>query len=229
MLQTPVTSAPSECAIWTAKVPTPPDAPLIRILGSRTDLALAQALQGSERRDRNRGCLFERDTRRFWNDGAGLTRDDIVGECAGTPAEDFVAGLELRDFRADGLDGARVVDTQADFRGLAQPGPQAHEIRRAAHVVPVERIGGRRVNLDQDLVVAGHRLLDQLHLEHVGLAVFAIDDGPDRIRRRPGRGLVAGIARREVREREQPEQYESYRNYRPLQDFPDFHTGSPEA
>ena len=29
VLQTPVTSAPTDFAIWTANVPTPPDAPLI--------------------------------------------------------------------------------------------------------------------------------------------------------------------------------------------------------
>src|SRR2546421_10151056 len=30
VLHTPVTSAPNDFAIWTAKVPTPPDAPLIK-------------------------------------------------------------------------------------------------------------------------------------------------------------------------------------------------------
>ena len=60
VLHTPVTSAPNGLASWTAKVPTPPEAPMIRTrLPGWTRRLVAQALQGGQAGQRDGGRLLE--------------------------------------------------------------------------------------------------------------------------------------------------------------------------
>ena len=67
VLQTPVTSAPMDFAIWTANGPTLPDAPTISDLVARLDRRAATTPQALEREDRGvreRGRVLERHVRR---------------------------------------------------------------------------------------------------------------------------------------------------------------------
>ena len=68
--------------------------------------AVAQRLQRREARHVDGSRLLEADTRGFQRQVAVLGDRHVFGERAVAAAEYFVAGLELRDARADGLDGA---------------------------------------------------------------------------------------------------------------------------
>ena len=66
MLQTPVTSAPNALPICTAKVPTPPAAPLMENLLAGLNLAgVPQALEGGQSCGRDGRGLLEGEVGRF--------------------------------------------------------------------------------------------------------------------------------------------------------------------
>jgi hypothetical protein len=119
-------------------VPTPPDAPHFL---ARLDCALvAQPLQCSDRGNRH-GCgLLERDVRRLQRDCAALANHDVLRNGAACAPEHFVARLVLRDVLADGFDRAGEIDADAYIVRRADARRQSHDVRRAAHGVPVDRV-----------------------------------------------------------------------------------------
>ena len=199
VLQTPVTLAPSAFAICTANVPTPPEAPLISTFvpaptpPARRPCSAVIAATGTA------AACSKLIVRGLWHDGSVGFRRDVLAEGAGARAEDFIARLELRDARPDRLDDARIVHAEAELRRPAQARAEAHDVGRAAHHVPVERIGGRRAHLDDDLAGFGDGLLDVLELQDVREAVVAVHDGLDRMRGRAAIRTRAGVVGAEVR------------------------------
>ena len=92
----------------------------------------------------------------------------VLGKRAEFPAEHFVTGLEPRDVPADRLDGSRKVDAQPRVLWFPEAGVHAHQVRGALQVVPVKRIDGRRVHLDQDFIVRRGGLGNVFKPEDVG-------------------------------------------------------------
>ena len=80
MLHTPVTFAPNALAICTAKVPTPPDAPIDQhALAGLEAAAVAEGLQGSDGGHRDGGRLLEGQIRR--HPGQPIrSRHGVLGE-----------------------------------------------------------------------------------------------------------------------------------------------------
>ena len=118
VLVTPVTSAPSALAIWTAKVPTPPPAPLISTRWPPRARPCREGPEGGLSRDGHRGGLLEREAVRHRHHAATA---DVFGECAGARAEHAVAGLEVRHVLADRLDDAGDVEAQDVVFGRRKP------------------------------------------------------------------------------------------------------------
>ena len=161
VLHTPVTSAPSALAICTANVPTPPDAPLIRTLLARLDLAVvAQELQSGRGGHTDRGRLLEREVDRLL-DELVLGRPRIFGERSRAPAEHLVARSKAR---ATSLPTASTVPAKSvpgtRFFGFRRPRGEPHDERRAGHEDPVTDMDGSRLDADQHLVVRDLRLVD---------------------------------------------------------------------
>ena len=165
VLQTPVTSAPKCFAICTANVPTPPDAPLISTFCpglipplSRRPCSAVSAATGTDAACSNVTFAGLSATR------AALANDDVLRDRAVRAAEHFVARLEARDALADGFDRAGEVDADARVLRRAEAGRQSHDVRRAAHGVPVDRVQRGGVHLHEQLIVRGRRLGDLFEL-----------------------------------------------------------------
>ena len=168
---------------------------------ARFDLTfVAQALQRRECRNRHGRSLLEGHICRLGRDRAALADYDILRDGAVRTAEYFVARLETRDALTDGFDRAGEVDPDAHILRRAEAGREAHEIRRAAHRVPVDRIQSRRVHFHEQLVVRGGRLGELIDGQHVWCAIAASDESLHGLRsRRQRRG---GAARRAIAERD---------------------------
>src|SRR6266511_2730038 len=106
VLHTPVTWAPSALAIWTANVPTPPDAPVDEDLLSWLHVGrVPQRLQGRARGGGNARGLLEGDRGRL-RDDLVARGERVLGEGAGdvevaAGSEDLVARVKIRDLRTD--------------------------------------------------------------------------------------------------------------------------------
>ncbi len=111
--------------------------------------AVAQRLQRREARHVDGGRLLEADTRRLPGQVAVFGDGQVFGERTVAAAEDFVAGLELRDARADGLDRAGEVDADARIFRRAESEIHADHVGRAAHEMPVGGIDAGRAYLDE--------------------------------------------------------------------------------
>jgi hypothetical protein len=165
-------------AICKAKVPTPPDAPLIRTFCPGLHLAvIAKRLQrGQGRRGHGRG-LLERQVVRLGNKLV-LLGTRVFGACAAAPAEHLVARLEARHVLADGLDAPCQIDPHDEVL-LRSREPDVHPDGegRAPHGEVVT--GGQRCRVDahQHVVIGGNRPVDLLEFEHVRRAVAGLDDG----------------------------------------------------
>jgi hypothetical protein len=145
-------------------------------LRSGLDAAVvAQALQCRERSDRDGGRLLEGYVCRLQCHAAALANDDVLRDGAVRAAEYFIAGLEARDVLADCFDGAREVDADARVLRRAQARAQAHDVGRAAHHVPVERVQRRGAHFHEHLIVSRRRLGDLFELQHFGSAITARD------------------------------------------------------
>src|SRR5438034_7247430 len=92
---------------------------------------VAKALERSKRGHRRRRCLLERHVAGFWDDSAICQSADILSDGAVFPAENFVAGLEVRDVLANCFDGSGIVDTQASVLWFAQPKQRTNHPRAA--------------------------------------------------------------------------------------------------
>ena len=186
---------------------------------------VAQSLQRGGGGDRDCSRLLDADIGRPECHCAVLLRDYVLRERAGATAENLVARLEPRDVAAHCFDGARVVHAEPNVLRLAQSGAEPHQVGRAAHVVPVERVDRRRVHADEQFVVAGHGFLDVIEPEHVGGAVVAVDDG---LRRYPGnRDLAAIVVGKPVTHGESQHRHQGDRKGDPPEDTLQLHRCSP--
>ena len=159
MLHTPVTSAPNALAICTAKVPTPPDAPMTstRWPGC-TRAVVADGLQGGEAGDRDGGGLLEGEVRRLGRElvraGAG-----VLGEGALADAEHLVARPRTVVTSAPTA-STRPASSRPRTAVLRRAQPEAGEADRvgqAGHEVPGAPVDAGRVHPHQHLVVADRR------------------------------------------------------------------------
>ena len=143
VLHTPVTSAQKALAIWTAKVPTPPEAanePAPSVRGStRAWSRTACGAVSAETEDGRR--LLEREARRLGCESS-LARRGPTGEGAVAGAVDLIARLEPGHLLADppqtvpGQAAAQVGEPWAC--GARRP-PRRIEIRQACHPCHVPR------------------------------------------------------------------------------------------
>ena len=108
-----------------------------------------------------------------------LWRDGVLGEGAVGPAEYLVTGLEPGHVLADRLDASGDIHAQHGNLGFARPEGWDHEtdhVGQAGHDVPVAAMDAGRLDLDQDLVVGGHRLIDVPERQHPGPAIAVLDN-----------------------------------------------------
>ena len=174
---TPVTSAPSARAICTANVPTPPAGADHRHGLPRLDPRhVAQGLQG---RGGGRGHdrrLLEREVGRLRRERV-LLPAGVLGEGAAAGAEHLVAGPQPGDARADRRDpSGDILPRHAVLRPPQPEAHQPHEVRPPGHEMPDARIEAGRVDLHQHVALAHPRPLDVPEPQHVGRAVFVLDD-----------------------------------------------------
>ena len=105
---------------------------------------------------------------------------DVLGKGALAEVEQvrphIIPNTERRHVSTDGLHAAGDIETDADAPGPAQPGGDSGSGRPPSQIVEVCRVDGGGVNLDQHLVVPGHRLVDFPQLEHVRRAVLVAND-----------------------------------------------------
>src|SRR5262249_36115245 len=100
----------------------------------------------------------------------GLPRDahpdgDVLGERAGAPAEDLVAGLQVGDVGPHGLDRAREVAADERRPRLDDSHHRASGPRHAGHAVPVTAVHGARPHPYENRVVRQLGTLDLAELE----------------------------------------------------------------
>lgn len=106
---------------------------------------IAQTLQRGDSRGRDRRRFFERDVGWFWRDR--FTHGHVIGIRSVSPAEDFIAGLEIRDLLAGRLDHARKIRAQpCVFRSGKSADDAGKE--QAGHGVPLRHVHGGRAHPD---------------------------------------------------------------------------------
>src|SRR6266508_1958213 len=180
VLHTPVTWAPSALAIWTANVPTPPDAPLTRTFcpgctwaASRsacraphaavgTPAACSKVIVGGFGTTLSRGA-------RVLGEGAG----DIE---VGAGSEDLVARVKIRDLRTDLGDRAGNVRPSDTVPRSPKFGAEAGDVRDAPHDDAVSQVEASRVHADQHVLLPDDRFVDLLRGENIRRPVPVLDD-----------------------------------------------------
>jgi hypothetical protein len=167
VLQTPVTFAPNDFAIWTANVPTPPDAPLINHPVSRLHLPLiANGVEGGERGVSDRRRLLEREVGRLRQEVV-LCSARILSEGAFAPAEHLIARPKLFHVSADRLDLPGYIESRNLAPRLAQANPQTHDVWHPLQEMPGADIDCRCAHAYQHLIVLDDRLVDVLDLQDI--------------------------------------------------------------
>src|SRR6266850_4295165 len=178
VLHTAVTSAPNDLAIWTANVPTPPDAPSTRTLWPRWIRPLS-------RRPR-RAVIAATGT------AAASSNDRLVGFAANlssiTHAYSAKAprhtpntsspGLNCVYTPAHGFNLAGHINAGSCELGFAQPPDhEAHKHRLSPHKPPVKWVDGSRANFYQNLAVPNGRLFNLFTFKNFGRTVVVINNG----------------------------------------------------
>ena len=168
VLQTPVTVAPRATANWTAKVPTPPDAPMTRTRCAGLDPPRGQAEVGGDSSQRQCGGVLERQRLRLARQAA-LGHDGVLGQRRIVLAQHLVADLPAGDAGPDGFDGAgEVAAADALTRPLAAEDAAVHEPGDpglAAHDVPVGGVHRRRGDPHEHLLRPPARVGRRLRVE----------------------------------------------------------------
>jgi hypothetical protein len=90
-------------------------------------------------------------------------------------SEHLIADLERTDAAADRLDHSRKLSSQDRRVWPDKPGEESHEEGLGRPVGAVRPVHRRRVNLDEQLVVPGSRLLHFGDQDHFGRAVPPLD------------------------------------------------------
>ena len=179
VLHTAVTSAPRALASWTAKVPTPPDAPLISTRWPGWTRPLSRRPWRAVRADTGTAAAFPNDSR------AGLSAS--LASAAGTysarvpspvPNTASPGRKRVTSRPTAGRHLAGQVDAEPAAPGPAQPHLRTGQPRRPGHEIPVGRVDRRRPDPDQDLAVANPRRVDLPELEHVRRSEPVLDDRP---------------------------------------------------
>ncbi len=177
-LQTPVTSAPSAAAIWTANVPDPSRGAVDQNPLPGLDFAaVADRVQGGHGCHRHCRRLFERQAGRFGDDEGGVG-DGIFGEGASGEAEDLVAGPQVVHVGTDVQDAACDVDPGDPSLRFGQA-DATHEAGNAwitAHHVPVVGVDRGGVNLEKHLSGADLGPVDRQQLQGVRWAESVLND-----------------------------------------------------
>ena len=103
VLQTPVTSAPNALAIWTAKEPTPPEAPVTSTVWPGRTCAMSRNACKAVMADVGTGCRLH--DGQVGGHGHEVVRRDagvLRERSSGAPAEHLIARLQISDVLADG-------------------------------------------------------------------------------------------------------------------------------
>src|SRR5579859_7559522 len=197
-LHTPVTSAPYALAIWTANVPTPPDAPMISTFCPACTCARSRTAWSAARAETGTAAAWSKE--RFA--GLGASRPARVraysAKAAVAGAEDLIARLELRHVLAGGVHHSGHAPARIEVLGLAEPEARRPDgIGQAGHDVPGAPIHAGRTHPYQDLVVADGGCGDMSESEHVlgRGSVPGLDDRRHRHVGGGGRGHGRGLCR----------------------------------
>ena len=154
VLHTPVTSAPSDLGDLHGERAHASRRAVDQDLLPRLNLSLvAKTLQRGDRRDRDRCRLLERQVGRLQHHGPilGNAHDTRPRPRSSRRIPRRPGGTASRSCRPL-RPSPRSRRPAGDLR-LAQPGPEAHDVRRASHVVPVQGVHGRRADSHQELIV----------------------------------------------------------------------------
>ncbi len=160
MLQTPVTSAPSDFAIWTAKVPTPPEAPLIKTFWPGCNFPVSRKPCNAVT---PAICTAPACSKVMLAGFGARPRSVTQMYSAKAPvfaAKNFVAHFDLRHIFADRLDRAGEIDAQPQRLRFPQSLTETHDEGLAADEVPVVWINRSDAHFHQRLVVVRHGLGD---------------------------------------------------------------------
>src|SRR5918993_1949213 len=177
-LATPGTPGPDALASWTANHPTAPAAPMTRTCcpgwtspTSRTPWSAANPEMGTTAASsklRAAGLAAK------WSSPAQAysAKEPSHQPNTSSPGRNRVT-------RAPTARRARRRPCPERDLGLAQPERRDHQadhVGQAGHDVPVAPMQASRMDLDQHLVVGGHRLVDVPELQHLGPAIAVLDD-----------------------------------------------------
>ncbi len=176
VLHTPVTSAPNALAIWTANVPTPPDAPLMSTFWPGCTLPWSRSSWRAVVAETPRAAACSNVRLAGLGDEVVRWSTHVLGEGACRPAEDLVARSELGHILADRLDGARDIGPRDPVLRPARAGREAQEVGQAPDEDPVPDVDRCRVDAHQHLAITDGRLVDVLELECFLRAVVVLDD-----------------------------------------------------
>ena len=133
---------------------------------------VADALQRSHARDRQRGRLLEAEARRLQGD-VRWERTHVLAERAAPGAEDLVAGSEARHVVGDRLNDAGEVDAAPGLLRPPESKERPHGERTPADLVRVEHVDGCRPHAYEHAPGLELRLVD---LRELQLAVLVADD-----------------------------------------------------
>src|ERR1700733_1577690 len=142
-------------------------------------LNLSVVAQGLQRRDgsyRHSRRLLKRHIARLQRQRPAFANVYILRECSICAAEYFIAWLEQLDAFSYRFDRACKVDPQADIVRRTGADQSAHDVGLASHVMPVQRVDGGCVHLDQYSIVSRGRLRNDFELDYIGRAITAVDD-----------------------------------------------------
>ena len=128
---------------------------------------VAQALQGSQRRDTDCAGLDERHTRGLLQEAA-LGAGRVFRPRACPHAEHFIARPQGCDVLADGLDHSGEVDAADGLRRLAEELPDHTDDGRAVHDVVIGGVYRGCTHLHENAIVGDRGRVDLAKVQHVG-------------------------------------------------------------
>src|SRR4051795_11476609 len=163
VLHTPVTSAPNALAIWTAKVPTPPDAPTIRTCCPVWTRPWSRTAWGAASAETGTAAAWSRDS--FAGLGASLS-----GRARAYSAND---ASPMPNTASPGAKAVTLLPTASTVPARLRPGlryfglrrpesRQADGIGQAGHHVPCAPIHTGRMHPHEELVLSDHGRVDLL-------------------------------------------------------------------
>ena len=125
---------------------------------------IAKPLQSGDRSHRDGGSFLKRNIGWFQRQSV-FTSGCILGESTRAASKHLIPGMKPRYLAANGFHPPGDINAHSRVFRFAQPPKQAGDT--TFHAMPVRGVGGRRMNPNQHLTVAGSRFLHILELKNI--------------------------------------------------------------